>query len=288
MTIVNAHVHLIDLATVLAESGPGFTDYLKQIPAFADLEQVLPMLSEDALLRQMDEAGIERSVLFALYCPILKASNAFVRDACARHPDRFWGYASVDPHDPRAPEVLEEAVTEYGLKGLKLHPPLQGFYPNDRKLWPLYAKAEALGIPVVLHVGCTPFGHLVRLDQAQPLLLDEVACAFPRLPIVLPHLGTLWHHETFMLVEKHPNVYVDMAAYPYELRELVTPSIVQRIGRHKWLFGTDFPMPYEGRLHRMADFVEVVNDLPLEPEVRQGMFSGNLLRLLNPRPGHQP
>lgn len=280
MAIINAHVHLIDIQRVLAESGPDFIDYMKQIPAFADVERVLPTLSEESLLRQMDEAGIERSILFALYCPILQASNEFVRDACQRHPDRFWGYASVDPHDERAPEVLEHAITAYGLKGLKLHPPLQGFYPNDRKLWPLYGKAQELGIPVVLHVGCTPFGHLVRLDQAQPLLLDEVAIAFPRLKIVLPHLGTLWHQESFMLVEKHPNVYLDMAAYPYELRELVTPKIVERIGAHKWLFGTDFPMPYEGQTHRMADFVEVVRELPLTDTIKQGMFSTNLERLL--------
>jgi len=280
MTIINAHAHLIDLPRVLADSGAGFFDYIKQIPAFADLDQVLDLLTEDELLRQMDEAGIERTILFALYCPILHASNEFVRDACRRHPDRFWGYASVDPHDERAPETLETAITQYGLKGLKLHPPLQDIYPNDHKLWPLYRKAEELGIPVVLHVGCTPFGHLVKLTQAQPLLLDEVAIAFPRLKLVLPHLGTLWHHESFMLVEKHPNVYIDMAAYPYELRELVTPKIVERIGTRKWLFGTDFPMPYEGRTHRMADFVEVVDALPLTAEVKQGMFSGNLERLL--------
>ena len=83
-----------------------------------------------------------------------------------------------------------------------------------------------------------------------------------------------------MLVEKHPNVYVDMAAYPYELRELVTPKIVERIGAHKWLFGTDFPMPYEGRTHRMADFVEVIDELPLRDAIKQGMLSGNLQRLL--------
>lgn len=280
MAIVNAHVHLIDIQSVLSEGDSGTLEYLKKLPAFVDIDQVLPTLSENEILRQMDEAGIERSILFALYCPILTASNEFVRDACERHPDRFWGYASVDPHDERAPDVLENAVIHYGLKGLKLHPPLQGIYPNDHRLWPLYHKAQELGIPVVLHVGCTPFGHLVRLDQAQPLLLDEVAIAFPQLKIVLPHLGTLWHQESFMLVEKHPNVYIDMAAYPYELRELVNNKIVERIGAKKWIFGTDFPMPYEGQTHRMADFVETVQNLPVSPEIKQGMFSTNLERLL--------
>jgi uncharacterized protein len=280
MSIINAHVHLIDVQSAMAGSSAAVLEYLKKIPGLGDVSRVLTVLSEDELLRQMDEAGIERSVLFALYGPILTASNEFVRDACLRHPDRFWGYASVDPHDERAPEILENAIVNYGLKGLKLHPPLQGVYPNDPKLWPLYEKAQALRIPVVFHVGGTPFGALVRLDQAQPILLDEVAIAFPELRIVLTHLGTLWHNESFMLVEKHPHVYIDMAAYPYEIRDLVNAHIVERAGSHKWLFGTDFPMPYEGRMHRMADFVETVRDLPLADGIKNGMFSGNLNRLL--------
>lgn len=278
--MINAHVHLIDVPTVMARAGDAFVDYLKAIPAFADLDAVLPMLSEDEVLRQMDEAGIERSILFALYCPLLYASNEFVRDACARHPDRFLGYASVDPHDEQAPAVLERAVREYGLRGLKLHPPLQDFYPNDRKLWPLYAKADELGIPVVFHVGTTPFGHLVKLNQADPLLLDDVACAFPGLAIVLTHLGTLWHHASFMVVEKHPQVYIDTASYPYEMVELLNEHLVQRIGAHKLLFGTDFPMPYEGRVHRMADFTDTLARLPLTDATKAAIGDGNIRRLL--------
>jgi len=209
MSIINAHVHLIDIDVAMSDAR--YLSYIKSIPTFSGIEQVIGMLGEDEILRQMDEAGIERTILFALYCPILYASNEFVRDACLRHPDRFWGYASVDPHDEKAPDVLENAVRNYGLKGLKLHPPLQNFYSNDRKLWPLYAKAESLGIPVVLHVGATPFGHLVKLGQAHPLLVDEVAIAFPDLKIILPHLGTLWHKESFMIAEKHPNLYIPIA-----------------------------------------------------------------------------
>ena len=122
MAIINAHVHLIDIESALADSGNDTINYLRRLPALADIDRVLPMLSENEILRQMDEAGIERSILFALYCPILTASNEFVRNACERHPDRFWGYASVDPRDERAPEILENAVIHYGLKGLKLHP----------------------------------------------------------------------------------------------------------------------------------------------------------------------
>lgn len=280
MTIVNAHAHLIDLQAALSGEGGAYLDYIKGIPTFADVDSVVPMLSEEEMLRQMDEAGIDRTILFALYCPLLQASNEFVRDACARHPDRFWGYASVDPHDGRAPEVLENAVTSYGLKGLKLHPPLQRFYPNDKKLWPLYEKARDLDIPVVLHVGATPFGHLVRLDQAYPVLIDDIAIAFPDLKIVLPHLGTLWHNESFMLVEKHPNLYVDTSAYPYELAELLDENIIKRVGVHKWLFGTDFPMPYEERMHRMADFVEAIDSLPVSEEIKSAIYSENVLRLL--------
>jgi predicted TIM-barrel fold metal-dependent hydrolase len=284
MVTINAHVHLIDVETVMGANGDAFVDYIKGIAAFGDLDRVIPMLTQEEVLRQMDAAGIERSILFALYCPLLYASNEFVRDACSRHPDRFWGFASVDPHDEAAPDVLERAVREYGLKGVKLHPPMQNFYPNDRKLWPIYAKADELGIPVVFHVGTTPFGHMVRLDQAYPILIDEIANDFPTLRIMLTHLGTLWHHESFMLVEKHPQVYIDTASYPYEMIELMTPNLVERIGPDKLIFGTDFPMPYQGRLHRMADFTETLDGLDLTDAIKTNIRGPNLLNMLGLSP----
>ena len=281
MRIINAHNHLVDTSVVFAEENLHYLEYLKGIPTFAEVDEVAGMLSKENLLSQMDQSGVEKSVIFAVDGPILTAGNEFVADICKSYPDRFWGYASVNPLKTNAVEVLRSAIENMGLKGLKLHPPLQDFYPNDQRVWPVYQLAQDLNIPVVFHVGTTPFGNLVKLKQADPILIDEVANDFPKLKIVLTHLGTLWHNESFMIVEKHPNVYIDTAAYPYEITEILTEKTIMRIGEEKFIFGTDFPMPYEGKMHHLGDFVECVMNLNISRELKERIFSLNFMALMD-------
>lgn len=286
MEIVNAHVHLIELDRMM-ERGRGFA-LPSGIAVFEEYRESLHLLSEDELLRQMDEAGIDRSILFAVDAPIVYASNEYVHAVCRRHPDRLLGFASVRPQAPDAVETFERAVQGLGMRGLKLHPPLQDFYPNDEAVYPLYEKAVALDVPVVFHVGTTPFGSLCRLDQANPLLLDEVAVAFPEMRILLTHLGTLWHQVALMVVEKNPNVFIDTAAYLYEIREIMTPETVARVGADRFIFGTDYPTPYVGQVHRLADFVDTVRGLPLPAETIEAILGRNVELLLNGRPDRGP
>jgi len=280
MRIINAHTHLIDTAEALTDDNRHYLDYIKGIPTFSDVEEVTKMLSLNNLMQQMDEASIEKSVLFAVDAPILTASNEFVSDIIANYPDRFIGFASVNPNLNNACKSLENAIQNLGLKGLKLHPPLQNFYPNDKKVWPVYELASQLGIPVVFHVGSTPFGSLVKIKQADPILIDDVANDFPSLKIILTHLGTLWHNESFMITEKHPNVYIDTAAYPYEISEILTEKLIMRVGEDKFIFGTDFPMPYEGKMHRLKDFVDCIEKLTISTELKERIFALNFENML--------
>jgi len=281
MRIINAHTHLIDASAVFAKDQLHNLDYLKGIPAFSNLDNVVAMLSLDNLLSQMDDAAIEKSVLFAMDGPLLTASNQFVADVCSKMPDRFLGFASVDPKKKDACETLTHAIGKLKLKGLKLHPPLQNFYPNDKNVWPVYALASDLGIPVVFHVGTTPFGSLVKLKQADPILIDDVANDFPNLKIILTHLGTLWHNESFMIVEKHPNVFIDTAAYPYEIAEILNEKLIMRVGEEKFIFGTDFPMPYERKMHRIKDFVDVFEKIDLSSELKERILFSNFEAIMN-------
>jgi uncharacterized protein len=280
MKIINAHTHIVDTSEVLSEDNRHYLDYIKGIPTFSNVEEVSKMLSLENLLIQMDKAAIEKSVLFAVDAPILTASNEFVAGIITKYPDRFLGFASVNPNMNNACEVLENAIQNLGLKGLKLHPPLQNFYPNDKRVWPVYELANELGIPVVFHVGSTPFGNLVKLKQADPILIDDVANDFPSLKIILTHLGTLWHNESFMITEKHPNVYIDTAAYPYEISEILTEKLIMRIGEDKFIFGTDFPMPYEGKMHQLKDFVDCIINLSISDELKERIFALNFENMM--------
>lgn len=281
MRIINSHTHLIDTKEVLATENQHYLEYLSEIPTFTDVDKVSQMLSVENLLMQMDEAGIEKSVLFAVDAPLLTASNDFVKNICNEYPDRFIGFASINPNRKDFLRKIKNAIENLGLSGCKFHPPLQDFYTNDSKLWPMYKLISEMEIPIVFHVGSTPFGNLVKLKQADPLLIDDVANDFPNLKIILTHLGTLWHNESFMIAEKHPNVYIDTAAYPHEIEELLTERLIKRVGSEKFLFGTDFPMPYEGGMHRMVDFVECFKQLNISEELKEMILHRNFEQLMN-------
>ena len=282
MDIINAHVHMIEMQSIAKKQPGRFMP--SGIPVYKDIEKSLKLLLPENLIAQMDEAGIEKSILYAVDAPILYSSNEYVKQLCDAYPGRLIGFASVNPKAPDAIEILDQAITEMGLRGLKFHPPLQDFFPNDEAVFGVYEKALELNIPVVFHVGTTPFGNMCKLSQADPLLLDEVAINFPDLRIMLTHLGTLWHHQAFMVVEKHPNVFIDTAAYLYEIKELLTMDLIKRLGAHKVVFGTDYPSPYADEIHRMKDFVDCIGNQGLTGDVLKGIFAENVQALLSGRP----
>lgn len=283
MKIINAHVHAIDVQGMLTR----FPNASVQggIASLSHLRQALPLLDPKVILEQMDDAGIEQSVLYAVDAPIVYAANDYVAGLCRQHPDRFIGFGSANPHEKSALDTLKKAVDEYRMQGIKFHPPLQNFFPNDEKVFPIYAAAQEWKVPIVFHVGSTPFGSMCKLSQANPILLDEVAVAFPDLRIMLTHLGTLWDAEAFMVVEKNPNVFIDTAAYLHEIKALLTEDLVARVGEDKIIFGTDFPMPSPPhKLHCMKAFVTQVQQLQLSQEIKEKIFAGNFQQMLSPVP----
>lgn len=184
------------------------------------------------------------AIVLAFNCPAsgVVVPNEYVADYIGQHPGKLFGFASVDPRDPDAPRQLESAVRELGLVGLKLAPIYQHFYPDRPEYFPLYAKADELGIPILWHQG-TSFVSQGYLDASRPAMLDPIARAFPNLKMVVAHLGHPWHAECVSLIRKNHNVYADMSALsprPWQFYNAMMNVTEYRVA-HKVLFGSDFP-----------------------------------------------
>src|SRR5688572_28281362 len=67
-------------------------------------------------------------------------TNDRVAQISRDYPEQFIGFASVDPHKPNHVDELERAVTELGLRGLKIHPQVQAFYPHEPQFEGLWNK----------------------------------------------------------------------------------------------------------------------------------------------------
>lgn len=235
---------------------------------------------------QMDVAGIEKAVLLPIDCSTAKGCQIFSNEQIAelcQMSERFIGFASVDPHKPDALQGLERAVRELGLRGLKLSPPTQEFYPNDAQLaYPLYEKASELAIPILFHAGMS-WEPQAKAKYGQPLHLEDVASDFPNLKIVIAHFAWPWVLEAAMLALKYPNVYIDTSCLyfdnpadflAYVLKEQIPISLIERSLRHKIVFGSNYPRV------EIKNMAEAIRRLGLTKGCLELIFRDNALRLL--------
>jgi len=124
-----------------------------------------------------------------------RVPNETVADACRANPDVFAGFGSVDPRKGSTAVAEVEQIAAAGLRGVKFHPSLQSFAPDDPVYWPIFAACQEHGLIALFHTGTSgigarqPGGQGIRLDYAQPIRLDPVAAAHPDLTIVAAHFG---------------------------------------------------------------------------------------------------
>ena len=203
---------------------------------------------------KMDCARIDRVCLLAqdLSCGMdgkVLVSNEEVRRLVDMAPERFIGFASVDPRDEKACAKLEHAFAVLDLKGLKLDPARQGFRPSDRMMDDVYGLCEKYDRPIIFHSGLSFEPHSLAKD-CRPLDFEELADRRPKLRFCLAHFGWPWCRETAMLMLKYPNVYADTAAlyfdsakefYAQMLTRDVPATWIDRSLRHQVLFGSDDP-----------------------------------------------
>ncbi|MGH7610747.1 MAG: amidohydrolase family protein, partial [Candidatus Dormibacteria bacterium] len=218
MKSIDLHVHPYT-EEVLAVTPEWFWGHARKTFNFQNRPQTV-----DDMVRAMDLAEVERAVLLAFDCETThgwKVSNELVARLVSQRPERFLGFASVDPNKGEAAVAeLEHAVRELGMRGLKLHPPTQHFYANDRAHYPLWAKAEELGIPVLIHTGHNQSGG--RLKYGDPTTVDDVALDFPRLRIILAHFGFPWVEQAISVVWIRRNCYLELSGWsPKYIPELV-------------------------------------------------------------------
>ena len=187
---------------------------------------------------------VDRSIVFGLRAPAtgFLCKNETVAEYVATDPAKLIGFGSVCPTEDGAAEEVERANRELGLRGLKLSPVYGNWHPHEDRASAVFAKAEALGMPIVFHQGTT-FPRKARLALAGPLLLDDVAINFPDLKMVIAHLGHPWEADTIAVIRKQPNVFADISALFYRpwqfynsLRLAVEYGVTDKL-----LFGTDYP-----------------------------------------------
>jgi hypothetical protein len=215
-----------------------------------------------------------------------QVSNESVAEFAAENSDIAIAFASINPH--RGKQGVEEArklLAKGSIRGLKLHPPIQQFFPNDPIAYPLYEVFAEARLPVIFHTGHSGIGTGmragggIRLKYGDPLPIDDVAVDFPDMPIIMAHPSFPWQDEAISICLHKPQVYIDLSGWS---PKYFSPTLVQYANtllKNKVLFGSDYPLLTPDRW--LADFEKI----GIRDEVRPLILKENAAGLLGLRKG---
>ena len=204
------------------------------IPAKADADTLYVELAE-----------VDKAIVFGLKVREslgIEVDDATTAAAVAKYPDKFVGFACVNPTYPDALENLEHAHVELGLRGVKMTPLYMNFHLADPRAQPIYEYCQRNNLPITLHMGAG-VGHPCPLDYGRPLHVDAVALRYPELKLVMAHMGHPWEGECIVVFRKHPNVYAEVSGLFYRpwqfYNTLMLAEEYDVCGKIFW--GTDYP-----------------------------------------------
>jgi predicted TIM-barrel fold metal-dependent hydrolase len=162
---------------------------------------------------------------------------------------------------------------------------MQEFYPDDRKLYPVYQRASELGIPILFHAGMS-WEPGSRMKYGQPVRFEDVAADFPELKMVLAHLAWPWVVEAVALALKYPNVYLDTSALYFDnprdflrfaMNHQVPLTVFERSLRNQLVFGSNYPRV------EVKNMARTVREIGLSAECLDLVFRDNAEKLLSGR-----
>lgn len=178
---------------------------------------------------------------------------------------------------------LREYIQEGFVRGMKLYPGYEPFYPADPKCEPIYRLAADTGVPVMLHSGDT-FTPKGKLKYSHPLHVDDVAVDFPEVNFVICHLGSPWFRDCMEVVYKNKNVYTDLSGlvlgdfsdrFESYMRTQLQEMLVYGVEPDKVLFGTDWP------ISSMESYIEFIEELSIPEKDRKKILYQNSARLFH-------
>jgi len=234
---------------------------------------ISPVKIED-MIERFSKCGVDSIVVSAVDGlvhnneKIHRENNMRMAQIQERFKGVVYGLATVNPKEISAIYQIEEAIKEFNLKGVKLHPWLQAFSLNSSDLNKVCRKISEMNVPALFHDGTPPY--------SAPSQFAFIAERFPDLRIILGHSGLndLWP-EAVEVALRYDNIYLCICATPF----IALKTIVKKIGAERVLFGTDAGF---GLIENFVKLhIDKVKYLNLAEEENDNILFKNAQRLFN-------
>ncbi len=270
--VIDFHFHV----TTADEYTDWFLGWLREYAGEETLGHLRHVLSgPQAMLEYLDQQGIDFAVALAETNPLATGTspNDRVAEFCQAS-ERLIPFANINPFvTADLVSELRRCVADLGFRGLKLYPTYQHFYANDVRVYPLYAEAQRLGVPIMVHTGSSVFRG-ARLKYGDPLYLDDVVVDFPELTIIMAHSGRgFWYDAAFFLAQLHPNIYMEITGLPPLRLFTYFPNLERNAA--KIIFGSDWPAVTD-----IKGNIAAIRSLGIKEESKEAILGGNAARVL--------
>jgi len=239
--------------------------------------------SLDNLLSEMDKNGIIHSMILTSYKvnenrPSLEAVINATKDY-----DNLSVVAGISFSNYKERDLREIAdyLKDDLVKGLKLYPGYEPFYPYDKRCQVIYDIAAEFKVPVMIHSGdtYTPKG---KVRFSHPLAVDDVAVDNPDVNFVICHVGNPWIRDCMEVVYKNKNAYADISGlvlgnFSSDFEKFMKKQLKEMIiyaGEPRYLlYGTDWP------ISSMESYVKFVKELTIPAERKEKIAWKNAAQL---------
>lgn len=232
----------------------------------------------DEIVQDLNRHKVKLAVITGRDCETTyqaKPNNASVIDFVNKYPEKFIGFAGVDPHKGmNGIRELNSMINEHGLKGAAIDPYLAQIYVHDAKYYPIYAKCCELDIPIVITTGPATLVPKAVIDHVAPRYIDFVARDFPELKIVISHGCYPWVNEVITVVQRNKNVYMELSEYEFSPLSEAYIQAVNTMISDKVLYAS---------AHPFVDFKTAIKNyegLPFAEGVREKVMYKNAAQLL--------
>ncbi len=259
--IIDAHCHIYP--DKIAEKASNATGKFYDIPMCLDGKT-------STLLEHGGKAGINHFVVQSVATTPMQVSsiNNFIATSVAQSNGNFTGLGTLHPDSEDMKKDVDEIIS-LGLKGVKLHPDIQGFEIDDSRMLKIYELCEGK-LPILLHTGDN------RYDYSNPNRMIPVLEKYKNLTVIGAHFGgwSIWEEATEKL-SKYKNFYVDCSSSLYALSPEKAKELIMAYGTDKVLFGTDYPM------WEPCEEIERFMKIDLSEKERRAILYKNTAKLFN-------
>ncbi|HYD48941.1 MAG TPA: amidohydrolase family protein [Terriglobales bacterium] len=223
------------------------------------------------LVGELDEMRFGQAAVLPIAAGLPFRSDPTERwiEAIARspQPQRLIPFASVHPEDSDKRDKLRRFAAA-GARGVKLHPEMQRFFPDDDGAMEIYEECERLGLPIIFHCGRSGIEPEAVRPYALPRWFAAPALEFPKVQFVMGHAGARDADEAVRLAQRFDNVWLEITGQGISSLD----GMIRQLGTDRLLFGSDWPFyPLAATLAKVLLVTE-------DPAVRGGILRDNALR----------